>query len=218
MKTSGIYKIVNRVNEKYYVGSSSDIKKRFYDHKRLLNKNLHNNPKLQNAWNKYEKSVWDYFIVENVHPNDLLLIEQKYLDIAKLEPDKTYNICFDATAPMRNRVHTESSKEKMSKTHKKLKIHLQFKPTEERKLHQSEVMKGRYIGSNNPNFGKTHSRETRLKMGTPNQTIFTFKNLLTLEIFTGIRSDFAKKYNFDKANLYNLIHKRSNNCRGWIIV
>jgi group I intron endonuclease len=218
MKISGIYKIINETNGNYYVGSSSNIQKRFYDHKRLLNKNRHNNPKLQNAWNKYEKSVWSYSVIENVQSNDLLLIEQKYLDIAKSEPDKTYNICFDAIAPMRNRVHNKTTKEKMSKTHKKLKIHFEFRHTEEQKQRQSNLMKGRYIGSKNPNFGKTHSNETRLKMGTPNKTMFTFLNVITKKTFIGIRSDFSKKYSFDKANLYNLIHKRSNNCKGWIVI
>ena len=56
-KISGIYKIVNKVNGKYYVGSSNDVlKTRFYEHKRLLTKNKHFNVKLQNAWNKYGES------------------------------------------------------------------------------------------------------------------------------------------------------------------
>lgn len=39
--------------------------------------------------------------------------------------------------------------------------------TEEQKLKQSNTMKGRYIGSNNPFFGKTHSKEAIVKMQRP---------------------------------------------------
>jgi group I intron endonuclease len=215
MKISGIYKIINKTNGKYYVGSSNNIKKRFYDHKRRLNKNVHNNLKLQNAWNKY--SSWIFSIIEIIEPNDLLIIEQKYLDKAKLEPDETYNVCFNALAPMTGRNHSIYTKIKMKESQSKIN-RKNFRHNVRTKRYQSKIMKGRYNGSKNPNFGKKHSVETRMKMGTPDQTIFNFKNLFTSETFTGIRSDFAKKYNFDKANLYNLIHKRSNNCKGWVII
>lgn len=217
MRVSGIYKIINKSNGKYYVGSSDHIHKRFYDHKIKLIKNSHINSKLQNSWNKYGEEHWDWNIIEEIPSSDLLLIEQKYLDIAKLEKHKCYNIVFDASSPMRGRTHSVATKSKMRKTHSKIN-HKKFSHKKQTKQHLSELMKGRYIGVNNPNFGKKHSKETRLKMGTPDQTIFTFQNVITKDTFTGIRSDFSKKYNFDKANLYNLIHKRSNNCKGWVVV
>jgi hypothetical protein len=64
----------------------------------------------------------------------------------------------------------------MSNIHKTLEIHKNYKPTEETKLRQSVVMKGRYSGNknpmfgrnrtkeNNPMFGKTHSKDTIEKM------------------------------------------------------
>jgi hypothetical protein len=39
--------------------------------------------------------------------------------------------------------------------------------SEEQKLHQSEVMKGRYNGSNNPFHGKQHTEQTLLKLRQP---------------------------------------------------
>ena len=77
MKTSGIYKIINKINGKYYVGSSEDIEKRFRIHKQCLNGNYHINPHLQYAWNLYDKNIWDWTIIENVSADKLLIIEQK---------------------------------------------------------------------------------------------------------------------------------------------
>ena len=49
----GIYKITNLKNNKGYIGQSTDIKTRWINHKRELRNNIHRNPHLQNAFNKY---------------------------------------------------------------------------------------------------------------------------------------------------------------------
>ena len=49
----GIYKIVNKIDGKYYVGSSKHIYKRWRKHKSLLRHNKHLNDYLQNAFNLY---------------------------------------------------------------------------------------------------------------------------------------------------------------------
>ena len=45
-KISGIYKIINKVNGKYYVGSAKNIRGRWNGHKHLLNRNIHIQPVL----------------------------------------------------------------------------------------------------------------------------------------------------------------------------
>jgi len=101
-KISGIYKIVNKIDGKYYVGSSKNINIgsncRFKSHLRYLKSNNHSNDYLQHAWNKHKKDSFEFKIVEVVDTNNqnLLEIEQKYLDIAKNEIEKTYNLCFTA--------------------------------------------------------------------------------------------------------------------------
>jgi len=44
---TGIYKIRNKQNNKVYIGSAVDIKKRWRDHKWNLKENKHHNPHLQ---------------------------------------------------------------------------------------------------------------------------------------------------------------------------
>ena len=99
---SGIYKIINKINGKYYVGSSTGIlgcKGRWAEHRCCLKYNNHGNGHLQSAWNKYGKDSFVFQIIEEV-PFDLLVeVEQRYLDIAKSEPEKTYNLVFSAESP-----------------------------------------------------------------------------------------------------------------------
>ena len=52
-KKRGIYKILNKIDGKFYLGSSKDIEHRWIDHIRELRKNNHHNDYLQHAWNKY---------------------------------------------------------------------------------------------------------------------------------------------------------------------
>jgi len=80
---TGIYKIENKINNKVYIGSSIDIKKRWHEHKRLLNKNKHHSRHLQNAYNKYGKENFDWVIILEVKTElaKLLELEQYYIDL-----------------------------------------------------------------------------------------------------------------------------------------
>lgn len=80
MKVSGIYKIENKVNGKIYVGSSKDIKNRWMQHKRELNKNTHHSVKLQRAWNKYGEENFEFSILEECAEDKRLYLEQYYID------------------------------------------------------------------------------------------------------------------------------------------
>lgn len=96
-KISGIYKIVNNTNNKYYIGSSNNIHKRWNYHKEDLRRKNHHCQYLQRSWNKYGKDNFDFVIIEeNIPEKDLLITEQKYLDVAKLEKNKCFNGSFTA--------------------------------------------------------------------------------------------------------------------------
>lgn len=80
LNSCGIYKIINIINGKYYVGSSYDIKNRIRKHFELLKRNSHHSIHLQNAYNKYGKKSFIYETLELCNKNELLIIEQKYLN------------------------------------------------------------------------------------------------------------------------------------------
>ena len=80
---SGIYKITNLKNGKFYIVSSKDIEFRWSEHKKHLNGNYHINKKLQNAWNFYGKENFEFTIIELINDFGLLVKEQFYLDMFK---------------------------------------------------------------------------------------------------------------------------------------
>jgi group I intron endonuclease len=124
----GIYKIINVVNNKFYVGSAVDLKRRKTRHFSELRTGKHNNSKLQNAWNKYGEQAFVFVVVEELNLEaDLLVAENVWLK-EHVGKEYCYNIGVDATAPMMGfggklsptwgYKHTEESLEKISKTSK----------------------------------------------------------------------------------------------------
>ena len=91
----GIYCIMNTTNGKKYIGSSINIKERWKTHKRLLNKGIHDNNHLQNAWNKYGKDRFIFYIIQEIDVEnriDLFKYEDDYiLKFETLNSDKGYN-------------------------------------------------------------------------------------------------------------------------------
>lgn len=79
MKISGIYRIVCTKNGRYYIGSSSNINKRWATHKKQLSDNVHPNVFMQRAWNKYGETSFRIEILEHVSNDMLLSVEQNYL-------------------------------------------------------------------------------------------------------------------------------------------
>jgi len=66
IKVSGIYRIINKINNKSYVGSSTDIQDRWWKHRKMLKNNNHSNPHLQASYNKYSSVVFDFEILQSM--------------------------------------------------------------------------------------------------------------------------------------------------------
>ncbi len=77
---SGVYQILCVPNGKLYIGSSVNIRVRFFYHRNTLRKQTHKNQYLQKAWNKYGENNFEFTILELVDQNSLLLTEQKWID------------------------------------------------------------------------------------------------------------------------------------------
>jgi len=114
----GIYKIRNKVTNKCYVGQSQYVKKRINEHFRLLEKGCHVNTILQNSYNKYGKSSFDWFLeVECANAKDLDDIENAFLQGNAYFDEPTYfNIANNAKVPMRGKKHTQHTKDMISLT------------------------------------------------------------------------------------------------------
>jgi group I intron endonuclease len=96
----GIYKIINVVNNKFYVGSAVDLKRRKSRHFSELRNGRHNNRYLQAAWLKYGEQAFVFVVVEALPDDaDLLAAENVWLK-EHVGKEYCYNLGVDATAPM----------------------------------------------------------------------------------------------------------------------
>lgn len=86
--TSGIYQILNTKNGKSYIGSATRIGERWSCHRAKLRGGYHHSIYLQNAWNKYGESAFEFKAIILCEKKDLLTLEEKA--IKKFKPE--YNI------------------------------------------------------------------------------------------------------------------------------
>jgi group I intron endonuclease len=76
----GIYKIVNLLDNKVYIGSSISIEKREYKHFWMLNRGTHDNNHLQNSFNRDGKDNFKFTIVEECDVNKLIERENYFIN------------------------------------------------------------------------------------------------------------------------------------------
>lgn len=56
----GIYIIICLANSVVYVGESVNMPQRLYEHRMRLRRGAHENPRLQNAWNKHGEDAFEF--------------------------------------------------------------------------------------------------------------------------------------------------------------
>lgn len=144
---TGIYKITCMVNKKIYIGSSTDISRRFDSHYSDLNRKVHHSSKLQRAYNKHGKENFKFEKLESCLIDQLLIREQYYLDTLLFAQEfiRNENRKFERLGYNILPIAGRTFKRKMSKK-TRLKISLSK------------------IGEKHHLYGKSHSAETRLKM------------------------------------------------------
>lgn len=110
-KNQGIYIILNVINNKCYIGHSTNLGNRLTKHFSLLRNNKHDNHKLQEDFNFFKEESFKLGVLEYTNEN-FLEKEQEYVN--KYSPE--YNITKDViknTPSVKSRI-------KMSKTRKNL--------------------------------------------------------------------------------------------------
>ncbi|PSL83768.1 hypothetical protein C7T35_15420 [Variovorax sp. WS11] len=175
---SGIYKIVNTVNGKAYIGSAINFQRRWDLHLSLLRRNMHHNIKLQRSWNKYGETAFAFSVIDRA-PADLNLVavEQKWLD----SEAPFYNIARTAGSQLGVKLSDET-KRKMSavrfgktpsaETRAKMSSWQIGKTVSEetrRKISETKRANGAGKGQVAWNKGIPHTDETRAKMSAWHQ-------------------------------------------------
>jgi group I intron endonuclease len=75
-----IYKINNSINNDFYIGSTRNVKKRYYTHLNHIRTNKNTCIKLIRAVNKYKEENFTFEIIEECDLNSILIREQYYID------------------------------------------------------------------------------------------------------------------------------------------
>lgn len=86
--TSGVYILCNKINGKFYIGSSTNLRKRRTSHFHQLRTGTHKNKHLQSSYNLYGQDVFEFSEIEYCDKDALIGREQYYMDV--LQPP--YNI------------------------------------------------------------------------------------------------------------------------------
>jgi len=109
---TGIYVITNDIDARVYIGSATSFKQRYAVHKKKITHNEGCNPKLKNFANKYGIEHLTFSAVHACEKEDLLKVEQLYLDIFQPFDDNGFNIARKAGSPIGYK-HTQEAKDKM---------------------------------------------------------------------------------------------------------
>ena len=162
-----IYMIINLINGKIYIGSTNNISSRFNNHRSKLNRGIHENNHLQNAWNKYGYDSFEFKNLMVCSDSERNHCEQMFMDLYEAQNrDFGYNIrdadAHSVSEETKKKMSEASSRENLSKeTLKKMSEAQSGKNnnmygrhhTEEsiQKMSETRINKGLSKGENNPN-------------------------------------------------------------------
>lgn len=96
-----IYIIINLNNNKCYIGSTVNFRKRKNEHLRMLRKGIHHSSHLQKSWDKYKEESFVFAILENVENLDVLHERENYWILKKdsMNPEYGYNLSYPLQNP-----------------------------------------------------------------------------------------------------------------------
>lgn len=154
---SGIYKIVNTVNGKCYVGSAKDFDKRWNRHISDLKKNKHSSIKLQRSFNKHGIDNFKFEVIEYVEYDKNIIVSREDYWISKLNSKHNgYNI---ADASFGDVLTTHPDRDNIiNRIRGSLNKNMSNMTPEERKD------KWGRSGCDNGMFGKNHTNDAKKKM------------------------------------------------------
>lgn len=202
--SGGIYTIT--VNEKQYLGRTSNFERRKRDHLRMLRNNTHPNSHLQNVFDKYGEESFLFELIEEINDHLLLpALEQKYLD--ELDYARCYNISKDSTGGVyQNGKKTGNygkfasleTRQKLSDSHKGIKqsaeqIQKRVAKLKGKKRSKEIVEKMKEI------------KAKKYRMISPAGIVFEVKNL----------KNFCQENNLNYNSMHDVSRNKRSSCYGW---
>lgn len=143
-KVSGIYKILCLANGRFYVGSSTNLYQRYFEHRGDLRRGSHKAVRMRNSWNKYGENAFVFEVLERCDVCVLMQKEQHYLDsLRPIDPKIGFNTCPVAgtnvgrPVSQETRAKISSANKKPCSESKKEKIKLTFRLTQEERINHA---------------------------------------------------------------------------------
>jgi group I intron endonuclease len=224
----GIYGIYNTVTDKYYIGQSVNIKKRWNKHVSSLSRNSHYNIKLQRSWNNYGSSAFILLILEVCKSEVLTSREQHYIDL-HLAVSNGYNLLEKADNSIgwwKNKRRSDSTKQKLSlinlgKTHSeatKLKIKLtciskNLRPIQTRAGQVNTTEQNVKISSSITELWKDPQYRQKISFANSgeksNFARLTEPDVLSILSSTDSEYDLALRYSVSKRHIKNIKNGKS---------
>lgn len=183
LNKSGIYRILNVVDNKCHIGSATNIKNRWYTHKSDLRKNKHHSQILQRAWNKHGERNFKFEVLLYCNKEDLIKNKQKQIDcinpvynILKVAGSFLGKICSEETKlkiGLANKTKLLGTKQSQETILKRIESRKDYKHSEETKAKMSASAKNKPPVSEETrinmsiaqlNTKRTISPENRLKL------------------------------------------------------
>jgi group I intron endonuclease len=157
----GVYMIKCISTEKYIIGETGNVKKRLLYHIQNLKGNRHENPYLQNAWNKYGEDKFSYHVIEYCDFSECKIREDYYCKLYDSHNhDKGFNL-----RPTGMDLKTKFSQETKDKIKQSLKISEKFKNRDSGKgMRNKKHSKETIQKMSDVKKGKLPSQETKKKM------------------------------------------------------
>ena len=141
--------------------------------------------------------MFSFNIIEEVEPHRLIEIEQLYLNIAKSNADRYYNISYNADRPSGHAgcKHSEETKRKCGLSGK----------------------------GNKWWVGRKHSKNARNKISNTltgnkrrlDKSSYSFVNVVTGDVFIGLQSDFINKYGLSPSKVSVVISGKRPLHKNW---
>lgn len=203
---SGIYKITNTANDKFYIGSSKYLQKRWEQHIKHLLTGKHHSQYLQRSWTKHGSSIFKFSIILYCEPFDLLRYEQFF--ITKLKP--AYNVSISAISPMKDRKQSDSARLLISKSLMGNKRTFgRLRPKEEMdRIKATKLRLGIPFISDKC---RQRSVESRIKTyeGLVSPDGYEYKNITNLALF-------CRNHSLNCGNIQEVLNGRRRSSGGWV--
>lgn len=206
LKKCGIYAIINKTNNKMYIGKSINIYERIRQHINYLNKKSKNeNRYLIHSWKKYGRENFEYKVLEYTEKNDIILKEKElyYINLYNtLNRNYGYNLRLDSETKCLFPIET---RQKMSES----KIIMYSNPNYDKMKHSHNYW------INNPEAKKEMAKKVSIKKQKYNFEQYDLNNNL-IKVWNTIEEIILENPNYKWQNIYSVCNGYKPTIYGYI--